>query len=116
LLVGERPPSSDLLFGWWFHAAGIDGYGSVDVVLGARDTQNAEFLAYFYGECPGKMKVGLHPGQITNPCDVVHFWSLHAGGANFLLADGSVRFLSYQADDILPALATRNGGEVFTWP
>lgn len=30
------------------------------------------------------------------------------------MADGSVRSLSYQVDDILPALATRNGGEVVT--
>jgi hypothetical protein len=62
------------------------------------------------------MKVGLQPGQITNPCDQAHFWSLHAGGANFLMAEGSVHFLSYQADDILPALATRNGGEVVSLP
>jgi len=62
------------------------------------------------------MKVGLHPGQITNHCDQAHFWSLHAGGANFLMADGSVRFLSHQADDILPALATRNRGEVIGLP
>jgi prepilin-type N-terminal cleavage/methylation domain-containing protein/prepilin-type processing-associated H-X9-DG protein len=42
--------------------------------------------------------------------------SLHSGGANFLMADGSVHFLRYQADDILPALATRNGGEVISLP
>jgi prepilin-type processing-associated H-X9-DG protein len=39
---------------------------------------------------------------------------LHLGGANFLFADGSVHFLSYSADDILPALATRSGGETVT--
>ena len=37
--------------------------------------------------------------------------SLHPGGANFLFADGSVRFLAYSADAILPALGTRAGGE-----
>jgi prepilin-type N-terminal cleavage/methylation domain-containing protein/prepilin-type processing-associated H-X9-DG protein len=123
LLVGERPPTSDLLFGWWFAGSGIDNYGSGDVVLGARDTRQVELLlnstipdVAHYKQCQGKMKVGLQPGQITNHCDQAHFWSLHAGGVNFLMADGSVRFLSYQSDDILPALATRNGGEVFALP
>ena len=36
----------------------------------------------------------------------------NAGGANFALADGAVRFLPYNADRILPALCTRSGGEV----
>jgi prepilin-type processing-associated H-X9-DG protein len=45
-------------------------------------------------------------------CHQGHFWSLHPGGANFAFADGSVRFLSYSAEPILPALATRAGGEV----
>jgi prepilin-type processing-associated H-X9-DG protein len=45
-----------------------------------------------------------------------HFWSLHAGGAHFLFADGSVRFLSYSAAPILPALASRAGGETVEIP
>ena len=50
---------------------------------------------------------------MTNPCDQFHFWSLHPGGANFLFGDGSVHFLAYSAaGSILPALATRGGGEV----
>jgi hypothetical protein len=32
------------------------------------------------------------------------------------LADGSVRFIPYSANEIMPALATRAGGEVFTMP
>jgi prepilin-type processing-associated H-X9-DG protein len=40
-----------------------------------------------------------------------HFWSPLSGGANFAFADGSVRFLRYAADSIMPALATRAGGE-----
>jgi prepilin-type processing-associated H-X9-DG protein len=37
---------------------------------------------------------------------------MHSGGANFLFGDGSVRFLTYAADAVLPQLATKNGGEV----
>ena len=55
--------------------------------------------------------VGLIPGQIQNTCDQMHFWSLHPGGSIFLLADGSVRFMNYSANSILPALATKDGGE-----
>jgi prepilin-type processing-associated H-X9-DG protein len=39
---------------------------------------------------------------------------MHSGGANFLFADGSTHFLSYSADTVLPALATRNGGEAIS--
>ncbi|MFO0803834.1 MAG: H-X9-DG-CTERM domain-containing protein [Gemmataceae bacterium] len=58
----------------------------------------------------------FRPGRLENPCDVNHFWSPHPGGANFAFADGSVRFLSYSADPIMPALATRAGGEVVEIP
>jgi prepilin-type processing-associated H-X9-DG protein len=37
---------------------------------------------------------------------------MHPGGGNWVFADGSVRFLPYQSNGILPALATRCGGEV----
>ena len=52
----------------------------------------------------------------SNQCDAFHFWSLHPGGAHFLFVDGSVHFLSYSAASILPALATRAGGEAVTVP
>jgi prepilin-type N-terminal cleavage/methylation domain-containing protein/prepilin-type processing-associated H-X9-DG protein len=104
-LVGERPPSQDLEYGWWFAGAGYDGSGTGDVVLGSRDIGYAQSLG-----CP-TTKVGIQPGRINDPCDQVHFWSLHAGGANFLHADGSARMIPYAADPKLPALCTRNGGE-----
>jgi prepilin-type processing-associated H-X9-DG protein len=55
-------------------------------------------------------------GRVDNPCDAFHFWSLHSGGANFAFCDGSVRLLNYSADSVLPALATRAGGEVTAPP
>jgi prepilin-type processing-associated H-X9-DG protein len=50
----------------------------------------------------------------TNPNDRVReFASLHPGGANFLMADGSVRWVSQTIDfRVYEALSTIQGGEV----
>jgi prepilin-type processing-associated H-X9-DG protein len=109
LLIGERPPSEDLIFGWWFAGWGQNGTGSSDVVLGVNE-HNIE-----YGQCPpGPYQ--FQPGTLTNNCDQFHFWSLHSGGANFMMCDGSVHFFPYTAANLLPALATRSGGEVSVLP
>ncbi len=107
LLAGERPPSKDMYYGWWFAGAGFNNTGVGDVVLGARETNYATALG-----CP-TTRVGLQPGNPNDDCSQSHFWSFHEGGANFLLGDGSVRFVNYSANNVLPALVTRNGGEVF---
>jgi len=104
LFVGERPPSSDLYYGWWFAGAGYN-MGVGDVVMGARATGYAASLG-----CPST-SVGFQPGSPSTFCDQSHFWSFHPGGGNWLVADGSVRFFSYGANAILPQMATRNGGE-----
>jgi prepilin-type processing-associated H-X9-DG protein len=49
-------------------------------------------------------------------CATLHYWSPHPGGANFAFADGSVRFITYGAAEILPKLATRAGGEAVSLP
>lgn len=106
LLVGERPPSTDEWFGWWYAGEGQDFDGDADSYLPVRAT-NRTFRA---PTCPhGPYAFG--PGDPDNMCDMFHFWSRHPGGANFLFADGSVHFLKYSADAILPQLATRAGGE-----
>ncbi len=111
ILAGERPPSPDFIFGWWYAGWGQDKDGEGDAVLGSR-TLN---LRNKYPSCPlGPYAYSV--GSLTNPCDTFHFWSLHSGGANFAFVDGSVRFLSYSADSILPALATRSGNEVVEIP
>jgi prepilin-type N-terminal cleavage/methylation domain-containing protein/prepilin-type processing-associated H-X9-DG protein len=109
LLVGERPASTDLQWGWWPAAYGT-GAGDGDSVLGARDAA----LAVYFGA--PSTNVGLRPGNLNYQGDAAHWWSAHTGGANFLFADGSVHFLGYDADSILPQLSTRASGEVFTLP
>jgi prepilin-type processing-associated H-X9-DG protein len=111
LLVAERPPSADGIFGWWYAGGGQDQDGSGQAVLGVREKNSG-----YVGSCPnGPYDYG--PGKPQNQCDMFHFWSLHAGkGANFLFCDGSVHFIPYAAKDIMPALATRDGHEAVNVP
>ncbi len=117
LMVGERPPSVDLFWGWWFSGAGFDGSGVGDISLGAREVAYASFITGNITSSTGTpipcplTKVGFQPGTLNDTCDQVHFWSWHPGGANWLWGDGSAKFFSYTMDEILPQLCTRNGGE-----
>ena len=111
LMVGERPPSSDLVFGWWFAGAGWDAAGSADVLLGTNDFPDSGD----YPSC-GTARMNFRAGNVNNICDNFHFWSFHSGGSNFVMADGSVRFLSFSAAPVLPAMSTMAGGEVFEAP
>jgi prepilin-type N-terminal cleavage/methylation domain-containing protein/prepilin-type processing-associated H-X9-DG protein len=112
LLVGERPATGDLIFGWTFASWGT-GAGDGEVVLGARDVA----LAGYFGDL--STNVGLRPPLMpynTARIDGAHWWSFHHNGANFLLCDGSVQFLSYSADSVLPELSTRSKGEAAAIP
>jgi prepilin-type N-terminal cleavage/methylation domain-containing protein/prepilin-type processing-associated H-X9-DG protein len=114
IMVGERPGPDSLQAGWWYPSfVGVgDGLGGPNNwmpfgawILWLQDRECAQARRGFFG-----------PGRLSNPCDRYHFWSLHRGGGNWLFADGSVRFLGYSADPVMPALATLAGGESVTLP
>ncbi len=121
LLVGERPPNSNLEFGWWFSAYGYDGQGNADCVMTSNDLAIANYFITNYSSgsnlpCNGTaaQKIGLQTGNPNVGCDAAHYWSFHSGGAQFLMADGSARLITYSNNGILAALSTRAGGEVTT--
>jgi prepilin-type N-terminal cleavage/methylation domain-containing protein/prepilin-type processing-associated H-X9-DG protein len=114
LLLGERPPSADFQFGWWYAGTGQRLTGSGDMILGVREP-NLQPIVSGSACGPGSYPFGPASG-FGDPCGMFHFWSPHAGGANFAFGDGSVRFLAYSANPLLPALASRAGGEVVSVP
>jgi prepilin-type N-terminal cleavage/methylation domain-containing protein/prepilin-type processing-associated H-X9-DG protein len=106
LLVGERPFSTDLYYGWWV------GYTVQDLASGAANKLPVYPVDQGGKPCPaGPYYFGNGPNEVSNPCSFNQLWSCHAEGANFAFGDGSVRFLSYNAIAIMPALATYAGGE-----
>lgn len=112
LLAGERPPSPDFFYGWWYSGYGQNGTGSVDCVLGVSELN---IHTDGYGSCSdGPYKFA--PVVKDHPCDRFHFWSRHVGGANFVLCDGSVHFVTYTAADVLVPLSTRSGSEGISLP
>jgi prepilin-type N-terminal cleavage/methylation domain-containing protein/prepilin-type processing-associated H-X9-DG protein len=112
LMVGERPPSLSLFWGWW----GVSDY---DVLLSTNDLLGPSLNSNCIS--PGRFRFPLDgttgQGYTATRCDgnSNHFWSFHTGGANWLLGDGSVRFMSYttNANTVL-FMATAAGGEVIT--
>jgi prepilin-type processing-associated H-X9-DG protein len=115
LMVGERPPASTFDYGWWFAGYGQGGTGSLDVLLGTNEI-NLQTNPYpDVNMCP-QGPYEFRRGSVNNLCDMFHFWSLHVGGGNFAFADGSVRFLTYDASAIMRPMSTIAGGEIVTVP
>jgi prepilin-type N-terminal cleavage/methylation domain-containing protein/prepilin-type processing-associated H-X9-DG protein len=117
IMVGERPPNSNLEYGWYFAAYGWDGRGNGDCVMTSAETAMANYFSSSYGCDTTNMalKTGLHPGKVNIGCDAGHYWSVHSGGAQFLMADGSARMVSYNNNNVIAAMSTRSGGEAVNW-
>jgi prepilin-type N-terminal cleavage/methylation domain-containing protein/prepilin-type processing-associated H-X9-DG protein len=112
LMVVERPPvmmGGQQGWGWW------ESNDTGDVSIGLRVTAWYRQTSCVLGpQYFGPGAPSASPTSFTGDptfCHANHPWSFHSGGANMLLGDGSVRFVSYSAGQILPALATIAGGE-----
>jgi len=106
LMIGERPPGPGGSWGAWYARWG----SSVCPLVQIRAAGGYAAPAVEATDCI-PVYLPLAPGRPDSYCSVTHFWSMHRGGANFAFADGSVRFLTHAASSVLPALATRAGGE-----
>jgi prepilin-type processing-associated H-X9-DG protein len=70
-----------------------------------------------YASCHAPLNYFPNPPDPDNWPRVISFRSKHPQGANFCLADGSVRFVSQSIDRLqYQQLCTRAGGEVATVP
>jgi prepilin-type N-terminal cleavage/methylation domain-containing protein/prepilin-type processing-associated H-X9-DG protein len=113
IAVGER--SHNLSYVTWV-ARSIDGWlGKTSPIEGGTDQFNPspeECWTQILG--PAGLEDG--PRTINHPeAHVEDYWSRHPGGANFLFADGSVRFLKSTINPVpWRALATRNFSEVIS--
>lgn len=105
ILVAERPPSFEHLFGWWYAGVGQDGRGSLDSHIGVAE------LNFQYVGC-GAGPHYVERGMFSDPCSALHFWSPHGDGTNILLADGAVRMMNPSASTVIQSLGTRDGGEI----
>ena len=121
-MVGERPPNSNLEFGWWFAAYGYDGRGNGDCVMTSNDIAIANYFIANYNSAPNlpcngpaAQKIGLQTGNPNVGCDAAHYWSFHPGCALFLMGDGSTKVVSITNNNILPAMSTRANGETATF-
>jgi hypothetical protein len=91
--MGERGIPNDLYWGFF-----ICGFGNVN---GVGDGDNLQTTKFGFGP-------GLPDGNHN-----LHFWSYHAGGGHVQMADGSVRFVSYNINfTTFQNLSTKAGGEV----
>jgi prepilin-type N-terminal cleavage/methylation domain-containing protein len=106
LMIGERPPALDMVWGWW----GVSDY---DCLLSANQQWS------FYSGCiyPGVFRAPRFPLTQANCAGESNFfWSYHTGGGNWAMGDGSIRYLPFSASNVTLPMATRNGGEVFNAP
>jgi prepilin-type processing-associated H-X9-DG protein len=85
--------------------------GSADMILGVEEENLSS-------SPPARARPGTTASlpatsAINATCSIS---GARTGGAHFLFADGSVRFLGYEAAPVMPALARRAGDEAVAIP
>lgn len=129
-LIGERPPSPDLFWGWWHSMITTNVLWDPDVITGVANQNIMVYgtsqsspsfscpvvtgpLYHAIYKSPGPPASGSsNVGTPSNFCDYNRLWSNHPGGSQICFADGTVRFLPYSSYKILRALGTKAGSPV----
>lgn len=99
----------------------LDGTSNTFMLGEDVPEQNAASAAFYangdWASCNGRLNYFFDPPQPANWWNVMTFRSRHPGGANFCLADGSVRFVNENIDYILYTwLSTKAEGEAASLP
>jgi prepilin-type N-terminal cleavage/methylation domain-containing protein/prepilin-type processing-associated H-X9-DG protein len=107
--VGERPVHPTLQWGWIYAT-------DFDTMMAVPSNDDVYGQASDGGSPPCPRPSHYRDDIVDGRCAHTHFWSLHPGGANWALADGSVRFIPYSGASVLVLMASINGGEVVQQP
>jgi prepilin-type N-terminal cleavage/methylation domain-containing protein/prepilin-type processing-associated H-X9-DG protein len=103
--IGER--ASNLAYATWTGAVNNGIVKNLSRIPGSEDQEWPVFVLAH----TGTVIEGQLPNNHTGHAD--DFTSRHPGGVNFLIADGSVRFINNNIDEVTwVALGTRAGGEI----
>jgi hypothetical protein len=114
VMIGERPISCDLFWGWWSFNVGYDAVsGSANTFRLSNSTIGGSPCIPNQKCAPPPFYFGGGPLNVNYQCSMDQLWSMHTAGGSFGCADGSVRFFSYTvAATVIVDMSTINGGEL----